>query len=227
MKGIIFDLCGTLARRRRGSLTAFLGALRARGYDVYPPQFRAAHSFVLYVDFPRLRLASSEAFLGQILERLGFEPKAADLTSLADRYTNLINHELYEDAARTVPQMHVSRRLAVVSRMPPFLIQDVLHPIESQIDAVVTPLEAGVPKPHPGIFRTALEALGVDPKDAVFVGDDPETEIEAAHEVGLPVIFVDRKGGRRCDKALATIRTLDHLQKGLDVVQVRLEGAPT
>ena len=44
--------------------------------------------------------------------------------------------------------------------------------------------EVGVPKPNPRIFRTALEALGVRPSQAVHVGDLRATDV-AARAMGM------------------------------------------
>ena len=43
-------------------------------------------------------------------------------------------------------------------------------------------------KPQPEIFLRALEELGVDPVDAMFVGDRLDTDIRGAAEVGLTTV---------------------------------------
>jgi putative hydrolase of the HAD superfamily len=43
-------------------------------------------------------------------------------------------------------------------------------------------------KPEPGIFRLALDRLGVDPLDAVFVGDRLETDVQGAANLGMTTI---------------------------------------
>src|SRR5688500_17646058 len=40
-------------------------------------------------------------------------------------------------------------------------------------------------KPHPEIFKAALECLGVKPEEAAFVGDDAEADIVGAHRAGI------------------------------------------
>ena len=45
--------------------------------------------------------------------------------------------------------------------------------------------EIGVAKPHPKIFLLACESVGVDPKEALYVGDNPEKDVDPAHEAGL------------------------------------------
>src|SRR5260370_19556012 len=50
----------------------------------------------------------------------------------------------------------------------------------------------GVEKPDPAIFRLALERSGVAPEEAVFVGDHPRLDIEAASQLGMTGVLIDR-----------------------------------
>jgi HAD superfamily hydrolase (TIGR01509 family) len=59
-------------------------------------------------------------------------------------------------------------------------------------EAVVTSEACGYAKPHPGIVRVALDALGVEPQEAVYVGDDAHTDGGAAHAAGVPFYWLDR-----------------------------------
>lgn len=50
--------------------------------------------------------------------------------------------------------------------------------------------DVGKRKPHPYIFHKALEALNMDPEEAIFVGDNPYEDILGAKRVGLRAIFI-------------------------------------
>ncbi|HVL81957.1 MAG TPA: HAD family hydrolase [Actinomycetota bacterium] len=50
--------------------------------------------------------------------------------------------------------------------------------------------EVGVPKPHERMFRTALDAIGVAPEDAVHVGDLRRTDIAGAQAAGMRAIRI-------------------------------------
>lgn len=50
--------------------------------------------------------------------------------------------------------------------------------------------EVGVPKPHPAIFRTALEAVGAEPREAVHVGDLLRTDISGAKALGMKTVRI-------------------------------------
>jgi putative hydrolase of the HAD superfamily len=53
--------------------------------------------------------------------------------------------------------------------------------------------ETGLIKPEPEIYLTTARGLGVDPVDAMFVGDGANDELGGAARVGMtPVLFVPR-----------------------------------
>lgn len=56
--------------------------------------------------------------------------------------------------------------------------------------------ELGVPKPHPNMFRAALEGLGVPAQGAAHVGDLRRSDIAGAHNVGMTTV---RFAGRNDD----------------------------
>ena len=56
------------------------------------------------------------------------------------------------------------------------------------LDVLVFSAEVGVRKPDPEIFLHALRVLGVDPIDAMFVGDGLETDVQGAADVGMTTV---------------------------------------
>jgi FMN hydrolase / 5-amino-6-(5-phospho-D-ribitylamino)uracil phosphatase len=57
--------------------------------------------------------------------------------------------------------------------------------------------ELGYAKPDVAIFHAACKALGVDPADAVYVGDDVLLDIKGAQEAGLRAVWLNRTGSTR------------------------------
>jgi len=49
----------------------------------------------------------------------------------------------------------------------------------------------GLRKPDPAIFRLALERLGLDPREAVYVGDSYGHDALPALALGLGAVLVD------------------------------------
>lgn len=57
------------------------------------------------------------------------------------------------------------------------------------VDCRLSAADIGVLKPHPRIFQSALDCLGVDAHEAVFVGDDAEADIFGAQSVGMRAVL--------------------------------------
>lgn len=58
------------------------------------------------------------------------------------------------------------------------------------LDTIVLPADAAVAKPDAAIFSVALGRLGVEPEEAIFVGDDAERDLEGARRAGLQAVDV-------------------------------------
>jgi putative hydrolase of the HAD superfamily len=57
------------------------------------------------------------------------------------------------------------------------------------LDAVVISEAAGCRKPDPRIFALALDELGVGPRAAAFVGDNPDADVAGARGSGLLAVW--------------------------------------
>jgi FMN phosphatase YigB (HAD superfamily) len=57
--------------------------------------------------------------------------------------------------------------------------------LAGELDVQVWSEEVGAHKPQPEIFLHALDRLGVDPVDALFVGDGLENDVQGAGDVGM------------------------------------------
>jgi len=58
------------------------------------------------------------------------------------------------------------------------------------IDADIYSSELAWTKPHPGAFRAAAAALGVEPSEAVYVGDRPFEDVHGSQLAGMRAIWV-------------------------------------
>ena len=81
-----------------------------------------------------------------------------------------------------------------------------------EVEHVVASGASGSSKPDPGIFRAALDALGVVPGRALHVGDTEETDGVGARGAGIDVRIVDRGG------AAAGADTISALTDVLDLL---------
>jgi putative hydrolase of the HAD superfamily len=60
--------------------------------------------------------------------------------------------------------------------------------LAERLDAAVFSSEVGLRKPHPAVFEAALSALGVEPKEALFVGDRRYEDMRGAKELGMTTV---------------------------------------
>ena len=80
------------------------------------------------------------------------------------------------------------------------------HLFEGAIASAVV----GARKPDPAIFVPALELAGVEPAEALHVGDTPEEDLVAARDAGIRGLLIDRSSGGNGDiSSLAQIE--EHL----------------
>jgi FMN phosphatase YigB (HAD superfamily) len=59
---------------------------------------------------------------------------------------------------------------------------------------VVVSDEVGWRKPNPAIFEAALRQLGVEPGQALFVGDRPDIDVAGAQAVAIDAVWINRPG---------------------------------
>jgi putative hydrolase of the HAD superfamily len=60
--------------------------------------------------------------------------------------------------------------------------------LSQRLDFSVFSSEVGTRKPHPAIFERALDVLGVEPGNALFVGDRLYEDIRGAGELGMTTV---------------------------------------
>jgi len=65
-------------------------------------------------------------------------------------------------------------------------------PLRIRLDATIFSYQLGVRKPDARIYRHALEAVGVRPDEALFVGDGGSDEHRGARAVGIRPVLVTR-----------------------------------
>ena len=61
--------------------------------------------------------------------------------------------------------------------------------IRPHLAAAVVSAEVGFAKPRPEPFLAALRALGADPAECVFVGDNPAADVAGAAALGMRTVL--------------------------------------
>ena len=97
----------------------------------------------------------------------------------------------FEDAVPTLRllQERGIRRGLVTNAHQPMALRDrelqACGLLEYLPDCRISAADVGWLKPHPRIFRAALERLGVEARETVFVGDNPVADVAGAQNVGM------------------------------------------
>jgi HAD superfamily hydrolase (TIGR01549 family) len=68
------------------------------------------------------------------------------------------------------------------------------HEITLHLDFVIASAAVGVSKPHPDIFRFALERADLQPHEVVYVGDSYVADVLGARAMGIAPVLIDREG---------------------------------
>lgn len=87
-------------------------------------------------------------------------------------------------------------------------------------DTVVISEDIGSEKPDTKIFEVAMEKLNVKPWEAVYVGDDLETDILGANRVGMISIRILKKKHREKETAEKVIKPKCSIKKFSDLLKV-------
>ncbi len=159
-------------------------------------------------------------FTQRIIEAMGGTGDTyAAAVEMEDAWSHAQHFELYDDALPVLTALRAAGlKIGLLSNTARDLDEFVAHHLLT-VDAVLTSRAHGKTKPHETIFRHMLELLGVEPGDAVMVGDTLEDDVEGALAVGMRAVLVDREGrypdrvGRLDDlRLLPAALGLDRLQ---------------
>ncbi|MCE6994115.1 HAD-IA family hydrolase [Saccharothrix sp. S26] len=186
LRAVIFDWRGTLVLTPtfRGWVAE---ALRRIGRDPGQAAEVIAALDVRRLDAPGVDADAAlhrEAYYGAFRDA-GFDPELAD--SLYAIESDPAFNPFAVDAGPTLWQLRdAGVRIGVLSDIH-FDIRPAFGDLP--VEAFVLSFEHGVVKPDPAIFRIALDGLGVEPGEALMVGDR-STHDGAGVEAGLPTLLV-------------------------------------
>ncbi len=102
--------------------------------------------------------------------------------------------ELYDDVLPAFRELRaVGLRLGLISNTHRSLEAFATHfELDGLVAGWVSSSEHGYNKPHPSIFRTALNLLGAEAEESAMVGDSYRHDIEGARAVGMRGILLRR-----------------------------------
>ena len=201
IKAVFFDWLNTLAHPQPDRHELFSQVARELGVEISPQKLiRAIHIAESRVPAgapPRWTEGKDEAPFIRCQEVLWAEVGAnlsrETMLEFTRRISRLVRSGgviwvLYDDVLPVVKALR--QRGLILGLISNLIIGKV--GLESCLDFVVTAEDVGADKPDPPIFLAALGRAGVNASQAVYVGDQYETDIVGARGVGIKPILIDR-----------------------------------
>ena len=84
--------------------------------------------------------------------------------------------------------------------------------LDKYFDVIVTREDVKTVKPDPRIFLYGCETLGIEPREAVMIGDDLNQDVYGPRNVGMTSIWINREGVEDYNFASIEIRSLHQLR---------------
>jgi putative hydrolase of the HAD superfamily len=142
--------------------------------------------------------------------------------------------DLYDEVPGVLAELAASGiRIGLISNSHRCLASFVEHfALQGLIAGAVSSSEHGLMKPHPSIFKAALDLVDVPASGAVMVGDSVRQDVEGALGVGMHAVLLHRSRAPHPREAelqelgvpiLTTLRELPGALSRLAVPRVRLQ----
>lgn len=120
------------------------------------------------------------------LDEERIEMLAKDLVYNEQKYV------FYEDVQQVIIQLHKKYQLGIVSDAWPSLISIYEKAgLRHYFSTFIVSSLKGVMKPNKLMFTSALEELGIQPEEAIFIDDNPDN-CDGANRIGINVIVLNR-----------------------------------
>jgi putative hydrolase of the HAD superfamily len=206
-RAVFFDVGETLVHVDPSFADLFVSVLAGAGHErsldevreasghVYARFSEAARDGSMWTTTPE----RSRAFWTSVYERMLGELGVADANGLAAtfhrEFTRLEHYVLFDDVRPTLDRLRdAGLLLGIVSNFEAWLEDwfGVHELIEIFPVRVISGIE-GIEKPDERIFRLALERASVRPEASVYVGDNPEFDVDPPAALGMFPVLIDRR----------------------------------
>jgi putative hydrolase of the HAD superfamily len=210
------DLFSTILRREGHDVDA--ETIHERIHVVYDRFREAAETNELWTTSPEKSRRFWHDVYTIFLRDLGISDGDGLVDAVYREFTDLANYALFDDVPPVLERLRdAGLTLGVVSNFEAWLerLLERLGVRSFFAVRVISGVE-GLEKPDPRIFQLAMERAGVEPAASVYVGDNPEFDVDPALALGMFPVLIDRRG-RYPGAAVASITSLDELPALLGV----------
>lgn len=192
VKLIVFDLDNTLTdfvRTKDSAIEAAIQAMIDAGL-MFPPETIRDEIYKIYGEEGIEYQKVFNKLLQNMIDHVDYKILAAGIVGYRRaREASLV---LYPHVKVTLVELlKRGLKLAVVSDAPrrEAWLRLCYLQLHHMFDVVLAHEDTGEYKPSPVPFTTVLEKLGIEPQEALMVGDWPERDIAGAKELGMKTVF--------------------------------------
>jgi putative hydrolase of the HAD superfamily len=204
---VFFDAGETLVHPHPTFADLLAETLRTQGYDVSAETVRerghvvferfrsAAQANDLWTTSPERSRRFWHDVYRDFVAELGIGDGDGLLDVLYGTFTDLANYRVFEDVPAVLDRLRgAGLVLGVVSNFEEWL-ERLLERLEVRSYFAVTVVSGveGMEKPDRRIFELAMDRAGVTPEVSVYVGDNPEFDVDPALEAGMYPVLLDRR----------------------------------
>lgn len=134
---------------------------------------------------------------------------------------------VFPDVAEALPA--IRQRGLVLGAVSNWMwdLPELLHDLDlvSQFDFVAASARVGFEKPHRGIFEYALREAGVEPDEAIHVGDHVGADVAGATALGIGAVLIDRHQRHLETPLPADVPRITSLDQLLPIIDARRMAA--
>ncbi|MGG2027864.1 HAD family hydrolase [Gottfriedia sp. S16(2024)] len=190
IKAVIFDLDGTLLDRDR-SLKLFIKT-QYKKYFRELKHIPEKHYIERFIELDNKGYVWKDKVYQQLLQE--FSISSLTWEQLLEDYINSFQYSCipFQNMEYVLKELkNRGIRLGMITNG--FTILQSLNlkalGIHNYIDTILISEQEGIKKPHAEIFLRALEKLGVNPEESLYVGDHPENDVIGAQNVGMNAVW--------------------------------------
>jgi putative hydrolase of the HAD superfamily len=230
VKGIGFDLFGTLVLQERFSfeqcIDALYHSLRTSGFplekETFVPTYRQVNRQFMAQATADGRETQNRLWVAGALQVLGHavEPEDARVEqAVADYFEPFIRScQLIPDTYDMLQSLAGRYRLGLVSNFThPAAVEQILGRVGlvGFFDEILISGQLGIRKPHPGVFAELTRRLALAPAEIVFVGDELQADIVGAQKAGMRTVWMTYRQRLKRPSPLGQFLGMDEAAEGI------------
>ena len=198
-RAILFDVDDTLLDFQTGNHNAVNRLMDELDYrDPHRYEQYEAINLKCWEELEAGLLTQNQLKVARFVRFFDRYPVVGDPKWAAERFVELLGQQsiLLPNALEVVEQIAARLPVAVVTNGITAIQRSrmALSPLKDYLTEMVISEAVGISKPRPGIFKIALDRLGVKPRDALMVGDGINSDIRGANNAGIDAYWLNPTG---------------------------------